>query len=126
MSDKPAWPILDTAHITEYLHDYLYRAKYNLHHFIMLKFFLTLTCLLGCEFNIIHQLCVTFKAHSLILNLFEPIPPVKRRDEHIVSHVVVRRFNLTNGLCQSNDHFLACGELRDPAHDALRAVHPHF
>lgn len=29
-------------------------------------------------------------------------------------------------MCQSNDHFLACGELRDPAHDALHSVHPHF
>lgn len=33
---------------------------------------------------------------------------------------------LTDGLCQSDDHFLACGELRDPAHNPLHSVHPHF
>lgn len=33
---------------------------------------------------------------------------------------------LTDGLSQSDDHFLACGELGDPAHDSLHSVHPNF
>lgn len=33
---------------------------------------------------------------------------------------------LTDGLSQSDDHFLACGKLGDPAHDSLHSVHPHF
>lgn len=33
---------------------------------------------------------------------------------------------LTDGLSQSDDHFLACGELGDPANDSLHTVHPHF
>lgn len=41
-------------------------------------------------------------------------------------HIVLSKLELTDGLSQSDDHFLACGELCDPAHDALHSVHPHF
>lgn len=33
---------------------------------------------------------------------------------------------LTDGLSQSDDHFLTCGELGDPANDSLHTVHPDF
>lgn len=54
------------------------------------------------------------------------VPPVNTRDEHTVSHIVVSGSELTNGLRQSDDHFLAGGELCDPAHNTLHSVHPDF
>lgn len=48
------------------------------------------------------------------------------RDEPTVPQIRLSGFRLTNGLCQGDDHFLTRGELRDPAHNALHSIHPHF